>query len=262
MAPLNLPDATNTNTNTVDPAKTDQQPDPQQVAANADPVNVDSKPPVDKNEQDKTSFELSDDFWQNKTENATQDNKPDATVTATQTGPTQSEIFDEHVKSLNFAPEQISDEQVAALFDNRDLSVLVDLINQGGRAAYKQAMQDTASLVAAGEKKAEAAARQMTATQMGERDDMHALNTALPFTTNKAVAPVAQAVFKQSLSKDQSRDKAIESVRNFFAATAHLGQKELGLDPAPKPNPGDAGFNGNNQDSADEIDWEKVISQA
>ncbi len=223
MPSLNIPDVKSD-------VKSDEsaQPDPNQVAADADPVNIKSKLPVDAVKKDEPSFELSGDFWQNKTPDATPTAEPVTSVVTAPAGPTQAEIFDEHVKGLDFAPEQISDEQVAALFDQRDLTVLSDLINQGARAAYKQAMTDSASLVAAGEKKALEAARQMSTVQMGERDDILAMNTALPFTTNKAVAPVALAVFKQSLSKDKTQIEAIQSVRNFFAGVANIGQKELG----------------------------------
>lgn len=262
MPSLNIPATTPDAKPPETPSETPAAPDPKQIAADADPVNVNDKLPIGTEKKDEPSFELSADFWQNKVPDATQPAVPTQQPVADKTGPTQAEIFDEHVKGLDFAPKEITDEQVAALFDNRDLSVLTDLINQGARNAYKQAMTDSASLVAAGEKKATEAARQMTQAQLGEREDILAMNTALPFTTKPAVAPVALAVFKQSLSKDKTKEEAIRSVRDFFAGVANIGQKELGLNPAPPPNPGDTGFKGNSQDDADEIDWEKVISSA
>ncbi len=187
----------------------------------------------------------------------------------------QQQQLQQQTQQVQQAPAKSSEEVFGTYIEKLELTKDIDLgkiseeLNQGNTEGlgtalkavaaqtYRQAMVDmskvidqkvTAGVKAAVQQSSSAVQGNMAVTQM---------NTALAFTKNPAIAPVAGAVLSQLIKKGKTVDDAVEGVRKFFQNTSKISAKELGLQHAPNQRPGNQSFNGAGDlgDDDEEIDW-------
>ena len=168
-----------------------------------------------------------------------------------------NKVFNEYIEKLE-------------LTKTVDLAEISEELNQGkteglGNAlktvaaqTYRQAMVDMSKIIDQKVKAGVAAAVQQSNNAVQGNMAVTQMNTALSFTKNPAIAPVAGAVLSQLIKKGKSVDDAVDGVRAFFQNTSKISAKELGLQNPPRGRPGNQPFNGTGElgdDDENEIDW-------
>lgn len=183
------------------------------------------------------------------------------TPTQTQTPENADASFNTYIDNLGLTKEL-------------DLGVISEELNQGnteglGKAfssvaakVYRQAMVDMSKVVdqkvAAGIKAAVTQSGNATQGDMAVRQ----MNTAMQFTTNPAIAPIAQAALSQLIKKGKTVDEAIDGVRSFFQNTSKISAKELGMQNPPRSRPGNQPFQNSGDiapDGDEEVDWLEML---
>lgn len=169
-----------------------------------------------------------------------------------------NDAFNEHVASLGLS-SGIDVNAIAAGLQDGNTESLSAAFNQVGANAYKAAMLNSAKLM---DQKVEAAVKQAVAQAGGnyQQDQaVHALTSALPFTSNPKIAPVAKAAMQGYMKQGQDSATAIESVRKFFKEMHGLSAKDLGFN-APGNAPGSSGFGGNGfANGGSDTDWTELF---
>jgi len=165
--------------------------------------------------------------------------------------------FDTRVAGLQFDAFTPTDEQTAAIFDNRDLSALNDFMHTGFRSVYKSAMIDAVRMMNTMQTNIMKNVRTEAQSVTDQNSNINALRAALPFTANPNMAPIADAALQTQLGAGKNIDEAISIVRAFFEQSAQISSKDLGLNLPPSGEPGTGNFRQGAE--GEEIDWTKLL---
>lgn len=214
------------------------------------------KKPGDENDDGKVSFDLSGDFWESKDGKGSGKTTEQIQAERDQ-AKTENEMFDAHISGLNFGKLDISPEDFQKMLQDGNLEPMEKAMTKMMQDGYRKVLMDASRLVNNSAAKTLDAAKQQIQTVNSATDTIKALETALPFTSKKAVAPVAQSIMKKAISDGMTTEKAIETVRQFFAETMKIGKDELGLKNTGA-FPGNGGY-GENTDNVPK-DWTKFLT--
>ncbi len=229
--------------------------------------NTAETPPPENNPQtpqenlpsDENNVDPIDGLWENKPAQKTEDNNQTVVVKNEPQEPTPAERLDSHIAGLNLT-DGIDLGQVQADIQNGDTESLHAALQQVASNTYKQAINtsnqlmqnninqviETAVSKAVGATQSDAAVKQM--------------ETALPFTADPSVAPVAKGILGRFIKNGDDISTAIENTGKYFSKLNQLSTKDLGRQTPPSSSPaGD--FNGSISLEAegDDIDWLEAL---
>lgn len=192
----------------------------------------------------------------------TEDKSPSQTVVVEQKEKelTPAEAWQVHIDSLDLGSDVDAATIQADLAEGKNDSLNAAL-KSTGQKAYRQAILTMQPVM---DQKIAAAVTEAVSKAVGSTKSsaaLQALNDALPFTKDAAVAPIAKGVMAQFIKNGQPVDQAIESTRQYFIRSNKLSAKDLGLQHPPSPAPGGQPFPGmsNLLDDDDEINWEDQL---
>lgn len=165
--------------------------------------------------------------------------------------------FNKYITEKKFGDNvQIPKEQVDKLLAG-DLSVLPDVVRAIARGAaedaYRHGMIDNQNVL---KNKLDAAVEQAVTRSDGSRrasEVVNMMNTALPFTKDPDIKPVADALLSQQIKNGKSPEDSIKIITAFFKRTSGLTARSL-EDNGP---PGNGGFSGRRGggESVENADW-------
>lgn len=133
-------------------------------------------------------------------------------------------------------------------------------LKQSSEQAYKAAITDSNKLISKQVKDAVASAVSEAGGNFESNMVIRDMNEALPYTMDKAIAPVAKAVLTQLMTKGMTQAEAIKGVDEFVKKAGGLA----GMKIAPKSkakggfqNPIDS--NAGTEDESGETDWAEFL---
>jgi len=215
------------------------------------------------NDNNSNNMDNNSSFWDNDKQNQGNDNNQNNQQTNNQQqNQDPNSVYNDFVKNLNLTngvdlgtiQEDIqngSTESLMAAFESVSANTFKASLEQMNKLADNK-------IQAAIDK----AVSESTST-INESTAIREMNGALNFTTDKDIAPVANAALKQFINKGQSTQEAIESVKKFFEATANSVTGN-----SSQQNPMNGNFNpnsninnsNNNSNSNASDDWMDVLT--
>lgn len=176
-----------------------------------------------------------EDIWQNirsnnKTDTTQQQQQQQQTV---KTDP--AEQLKQYLKEQGLGEFVISEDTKKQLqegnFDAFNNQVL-GLVQQ----AHVKALSGAQTLIKSEVAKAVKAAVDESKGYISGQEALRALNTALPFTKDKAVGPVAQSVMQRFIDRGASQEEAIKGTGLFFKRVAKLADLDGQVNPSRNQN--------------------------
>ncbi len=165
-------------------------------------------------------------------------------------------VFNTYIDKLELT-KSVNLEEISTELSQGKTEGLGNALKTVAAQTYRQAMVDMSKIIDKKVKAGVEAAVQQSQNAVQGNMAVTQMNTALSFTKNPAIAPVASAVLSQLIKKGKSVDDAVDGVRAFFQNTSKISAKELGLQNPPRGRPGNQPFNGTGDidDDENEIDW-------
>lgn len=181
-------------------------------------------PPANKDDQVDNDGGVNDDdidnIWNDIKKKKEDDNNNPPPNTQVQQEDPNKQISD-YLQSVGLDPISLTDQDKEELkegnFDN-----FIAKINEKTRNAHLKAMSGSKKMIDAAVADAVKQAMDGANDTFAGRMNLQALHTALPFTKEKAIGPVAQTVMQRMINRGASTEDAIEGVRRFFAKTSEL----------------------------------------
>ncbi|HFD32040.1 MAG TPA: hypothetical protein ENJ28_04930 [Gammaproteobacteria bacterium] len=133
---------------------------------------------------------------------------------------TPAEIFNEHVASLDLT-SGIDLTQMQEDMQNGNTDSLNKAFDQVAANTYKATLQQVNTLMDNKISTAIEKAVSESTSVMNETTAVKEMQQALPFTTGRDIAPVAEAALKQLMSNGASVQDAVKQVADFFQSTAN-----------------------------------------
>ena len=155
--------------------------------------------------------------------------------------PTNQEVFDEHISSLNLLKD-VSLEKITTDLNAGSTESLEKAFKSLASNVYSSALINTNKIMDQKIAKAVEQAVEQSKTSFGSDFALQQMNSQLPFTAKSAIAPMAKQVLEQFIKKGKSTEEAIAGVKDYFKQTASIFAKEAGLVIAPKNRPGGGRF--------------------
>ncbi len=217
------------------------------------------KPEDDKNNQQNNDDKF-EEIWQNPTDDTggPQQQQQQQQVQQSTAEPVDSnKVFNEYIEKLELT-KSVDLQEISEELNQGKTDGLGNALKTVAAQTYRQAMVDMSKIIDQKVKAGVQAAVQQSNNQVQGNMAVTQMNTALSFTKNPAIAPVAGAVLSQLIKKGKSVDDAVDGVRAFFQNTSKISAKELGLQNPPRGRPGNQPFNGTGDlgnDDENEIDW-------
>ena len=201
------------------------------------------------------------DLWNNSKTKETETTPTTTVVQQVEQQPSSAEVLETHIKGLDLTNGIDTDAIVKGLAEG-DTTVLAGAFAKVSENTYKAILPDVNRLMDSKVKAAvEAAVGQAGANYKGDQLT-GAMHTALPFTKDPSMAPIASAVLAKFTEAGKTQDEAIESVRAFFAHAGKLSAKAVGI--AATPNTGQFRDSNNGAidigDETPETDWVALLS--
>ena len=137
-----------------------------------------------------------------------------------------------HLDDVGLGDLTLTDAEIEAFKSGENVADILGKINQRIQTSYLKSMSNFSTVM---EKKIEAAvekAVQQSASMFEGERLRDILYEELPFTRDTAIAPIAETVLRQYLSKNMSKKDAIEATKKYFK---HM-QKSMDPDYV-EPNP-------------------------
>jgi len=195
---------------------------------------------------------------QNNSDNNQQNNQQQETRTPT-------EIFDAHISDLNLT-SGVDLSQMQEDAQNGNTDSLNKAFETVAANTYKAALQQVNTLMDNKITSAIDKAVSESTSVMNETTAVKEMQSALPFTSNRDIAPVAEAALKQIMSKGASINEAIQQVTTFFNSTANAvaggnNQNDVtsgGFNPNSNVNNNNSS---NNNNSNQEDSWMDFLTQ-
>ncbi len=219
--------------------------------------------PQKKAEGDQNNQQNNDDnfeqIWQNPTDDTGgQQQQQQQQPLQQPTEPVDSnKVFNEYIEKLELT-KSVDLAEVSEQLNQGNTESLGNALKTVAAQTYRQAMVDMSKIIDQKVKSGVEAAVQQSSNAVQGNMAVTQMNTALAFTKNPAIAPVAGAVLSQLIKKGKSVDDAVDGVRKFFQNTSKISAKELGMQNPPRGRPGNQSFNGTGDlgnDDENEIDW-------
>jgi len=213
----------------------------------------------------KNDVEDFSDMWQNKPED-NDDAGTNANVNANggAASRTSEEVLQEHIATLDFG-KGIDMQAIMNDVQNGDMSSMQKAFTQIGSQAYTATLTDANRLMQSKINDAVTAAVEKAGVNYKGDKLTDAMHTALPFTKDPAMSPVARGILGQFLKKGLSDEEALNKTKAYFKNFALKSAKDLGVN-AGSSRPGSGQFNqgaggiDTGEDDADEIDWVSALS--
>lgn len=169
--------------------------------------------------------------------------------------PDPQKQLSDYLSSVGLEPMVLSDVEKEEMRNGNFDSVLAKL-NQRTVNAHVKALSGSKTMIEAAVQKAMADATKNVESRVAGRESVRMLNEALPFTKDKAVGPIAQAVMQKFLNKGMTNEDAIKGTERFFKHTAGLVEPSRSVN--KNINSGFRSSNGNNDESGN--DWLSILS--
>lgn len=222
-----------------------------------------SKDTENKQSNNQNNVDDLDNLWNTDVENDPQKTKNNQNEQTNKPTKSADEIFTEHLNSLNFT-DKLDANKLAEEIRDGNLEGLINVVNQAGRNAYKQALMTANGMIEKRISKAVDEAVQRSTAQNEGSFAIKRMEERLPFTKDQLHAPVAQSVLKRLIDKGVTVDKAIENVQKYYQKIYNLKPKDLGIANPPPSRPGSTRLNtsANIRDQGnedDEIDWMTLL---
>lgn len=195
------------------PIKQQAEPPQRQRAEGDNKDNADNDDGVD----DGTIDNIWDDIKKKKTED---DDEPPANNQKTEPEDPQKQITD-YLVGIGLDPIVLSDADKEEL-KSGEFGNVINKLNDKIRNAHLKAMSGSKKMLDASIDDAVKRALDGADQRMSGRMNLQALHTALPFTKEKAISPVAQTVMQKFINRGLSTEDAIDGVRRWFAKTSDL----------------------------------------
>lgn len=230
-----------------------------------DANNTDSNNSGDENNQNKGGENNSENnvdnfsnLWENEDNKETENNNTNNTNTANaEPANNAADAFKNHIDGLDLTAG-IDMNKISEGIKEGNFEDLTSAFKTVAGNAYQNAIMDSTKIMDAKIEKAVSNAVSQAKGNYQADQATQQLHTALPFTKDAAIAPVATAVMTQLIGKGKSSEEAIMGVKAFFAQTSKLSAKDLDLQIAPAGTP-NGGRRGNNVfpavDTEDDTDW-------
>lgn len=170
------------------------------------------------------------------------------------------EQFNTHVASLDFTAG-IDFGAAMTAFQQGDAEGAQKAFQQMGANAYRQSLIDANKVV---NQRVDAMGNQVKSdvqTSNATSRVVSNMNEAIPFTKEKAYAPMAKVVLTRFLSKGLNPEKAIEQVGKYFDELSGEVAKLKPNVPNPRPSGGfaNSGRAGEDGEGDEEPDWQKIL---
>jgi hypothetical protein len=133
--------------------------------------------------------------------------------------------MDDYLRGVGLSPIELTD-QMKEQISNGDFSGILAEINQRTIQAHVKALSGAKTMID------EAVQKAVTEAKQGARDDylgqmnLQALNNTLPWTKDKAIAPVARTIMQRFLNRGASTEDAIEGVKRYFDHASTVSSAE------------------------------------
>lgn len=157
------------------------------------------------------------------------------TKTTTQQQPNQqqpnaNDAFANHMKGIDFT-NGVDLSTVQADLQEGNMDSMQAAMSQVAQNSYKAAMTNMNQVVNDRVTKAVEQAVAQSSQNLDGREAINSLNTALPFTKEKAIAPLANKVFQQfARAEGATVQSAIKKTKEYFAQTFITAQDDLDLE--------------------------------
>lgn len=230
--------------------------------------NNNSNTQDNKDDNNNNNVDNNTSIWDNNTsdsgnDNNNQNDQNNQNQNTNQNQQSPDEVFNKHVADLNLT-NGVDLQKIEADMREGNTESLQAAFDTIAANTYKASLQQMNTLadnkIAAA---MENAVSESTAN-MNSNLAVKELHTALPFVTDKNIAPVAEAALKQLMSKGASVEEAIKGVSDFFKATA---EKVGGMSNAPD-NFSNNNYNRNsnqqqdNNNSGKDDSWMEFLTQS
>ncbi len=231
-----------------DKSTEEEKPADQNTNTNDDPNNKDN---IDSNAS----------IWDNKPTDDADPNKSTQTVEVVQkpAEKTPEEKMQAHITGLNLT-KGIDTNQVMEDIREGKVESFGAAMNAVGGNAYQAAMTDMNSIMDAKIAKATEDATANANATMNSNLAVSQMNTAMPFTKDPDIAPIAKAVLAQTLKSGADTEAAIGAVEKFFAKAAGQINKSMQPPTNQSGNPQFPTESDNNSGQAQHDEWLDVLT--
>lgn len=124
--------------------------------------------------------------------------------------------FHEYVQGQTFG-EEFTPDALKKMLEDGDTTPLNTAIASAAKAGFGKALQDTQKIIEAAITKGTADAVAQSKAATSEKDNINAMNIALPFTKDPNVAPIAELALQTQMKAGRDFNTALESVKGFFS---------------------------------------------
>ena len=166
----------------------------------------------------------------------------------------QKQLTD-YLDSVGLAPISLSDTEKEEMKEGNFDNVFAK-INDKIKNAHLKAMSGSKTMIDAAVADAVTKAMQGANSTYEGKMNLNALHTALPFTKDKAIGPVAQSVMQKFLDRGLSTEDAIDGTRRWFDKTRDM-VSQTGVNKNRNGNFG--GSRDNSGDDAPDGGWLKIM---
>lgn len=226
-----------------------------------DPVQPGARQPVNNAPNNDDNFE---DMWQDNPVEQAQTQTPQSPAPVQQQAPNAEEAFGTYIDGLELT-RGVDLDAISGELSQGSTEGLSKAFNVVAAKVYRQSMIDMNKIIEQKVNAGVAAAVQQSSNAAKGNNAVRQMNEALNFTSNPAIAPIANAALAQFIKKGKTPEDAVESVRKFFQNTSRLSAKDLGLQSAPRSRPGNQPFSGAGDISGEddeEINWLEMLGVA
>lgn len=166
----------------------------------------------------------------------------------------------EYLDSVGLQPITISDEDKEKMAAG-DFTGFLGNVNQKIQQAHVKAISGSKTLMESMVNDAVTKAVGASKDYVEGKASLDALHTALPFTKNPAIGPVAQTVMQRFINKGATREQALEGVKRWSKTFVQAFDPNWQETSPNKNRNGNFGGNVNNQGTGDsDADWISVLS--
>lgn len=161
-----------------------------------------------------------------------------------------------YVDNLDFGIE-IPKEKIAEIFENKDPTAMLDVMNNGIKSAVQQTILAVTKMIKGSHEELRREMDDAAKMRYNANEAEKTLFEAVPFAKKEAIRPVATAIKAAFIKKGKSDSEANDMVKAFFKHTMEISADDLGLEVAPKGRPGEGGRGRRTQQA--EPDWGAIL---
>lgn len=166
-----------------------------------------------------------------------------------------SKQLNDYLNGIGLAPITLSDEEKEQI-QNGDFSSIMNKMHQLSVTAHTKALSGAKTMIDDAVKTAVAEATKNANSTFVGQQNLQALYSALPWTKDKAISPVAQTVMQKFLDRGISTEEAIKGVDKYFK---HVGNKMSGNNVNSNRN-GNFSSGKSDEDNTPEGGWLSILT--